>query len=61
MPKMERRYRPTADRRIMPGMGEKVYVIAMSLALLAVAWNVLALLLHLVGINLPGVDVNPYG
>lgn len=42
-------------------MGEKIYVIAMSLALLAVAWNVLALLLSLVGINLPGVDVNPYG
>lgn len=42
-------------------MGEKIYVIAMSMALLAVAWNVLALLLHLVGINIPGVDVNPYG
>lgn len=42
-------------------MGEKIYVIAMSMALLAVAWNVLALLLSLVGISLPGVDVNPYG
>lgn len=42
-------------------MGEKIYVIAMSLALLGVAWNVIALLLNLVGINLPGVDVNPYG
>lgn len=42
-------------------MGEKIYVIAMSLALFGVIWNIIALLFHLIGINLPGVDVNPYG
>ena len=48
--------------KVVPSsVGEKIYVIAMSMALLAVVWNVLALLLHLIGINIPGVDVNPYG
>lgn len=40
-------------------MGDKIFTISMAALIFSCAWNVLALLLHLIGINLPVIDVLP--
>lgn len=40
-------------------MGEKIFNIAMATLIFACAWNLVALLLHLGGTDIPVIDVMP--
>lgn len=40
-------------------MGDKIFTLSMAVLIFSCAWNVFAILFHLVGIDLPVIDVLP--